>query len=78
MIFMNALKETLNPKGGHGVGETVIVLAVIIAITILTLYNKEIPPALMILISAIGGVISGYKVGQNAKKEGAENGENDV
>jgi len=68
MQFINAVKETLNPRGGGGVGETIIVLAVIISITVLSLYGREIPPAMMILVSAIGGIIAGYKVGGNTKK----------
>lgn len=78
MVFIKALKDTLNPNGGNGVQETIIVLAIITSLTLLTMYNKEIPPALMIIVSAIGGIISGYKVGQNAKKESGENDGNDV
>lgn len=77
MIFTKALIDTLNPKRGKGMWESIIVLAIIASITLLTMYNKEVPPALMILVSAIGGIISGYKVGQNARKE-EQNGENDV
>lgn len=77
MVFIKALSDTLNPKRGNGMQETIIVLAIIVSLTILTMYNKEIPPALMIIVSAIGGIISGYKVGQNAKK-GGDNDVNDI
>ena len=72
MLFLKALKETLNPNRGQGMGETIIVLSIIASITLLTMYGKEVPPALMILVSAIGGIISGYKIGQNVKKDGGE------
>ena len=78
MVFIKALKDTLNPNGGQGMGETIIVLSIIISITLLTMYGKEVPPALMILVSAIGGIISGYKVGQNAKKESGEKDGNEL
>lgn len=71
--FAKALYITIDPKGGEGVGETIVLLALIIAVTILAMYGREIPPALMMLVSAVAGVIAGYKVGGNKPKEGDDN-----
>lgn len=76
MIFLNALKDTINPKGGNGVWESIIVLALICAVTLLAFYGKEVPDALMLIVTAIAGVIGGYKIGGNKTPEKGD--KNDV
>ena len=76
--FIKALISTVDPKGGKGLGETIVLLALIIAVTMLAFYSKEIPPALTMLVSAVAGIIAGYKVGENKEqKKGGQDNVND-
>lgn len=68
MRHINNIVETLNPKGGRGMRETVIIVALIVAITFLAYTKTPIPQPLTILLTAIGSSIVGYTV---ADKGGA-------
>ena len=70
MRHFNNVIQTLNPMGGRGMKETIIVLTLIVAITFLAYTKTPIPQPLTILLTAVGSSILGYTI---ADKGGVKN-----
>lgn len=69
---INGVVETLNPKGGNGVKETLILVIITLTMSYMLINQMEIPP----FFSEIFIGISMWLFGRNSKKEGEKN-END-
>lgn len=64
--MFKALKETIDPKGGHGMTETVIAIILIVVVLALIVFNYMgivIDP----LFEKVVTVVLGYMIGKNNK-----------
>lgn len=63
--FFNALIETLNPRGGKGMKETLVFIALLAAFFVLNILQIPASEELKLLLTL--GI--GYMTGQNVKKQ---------
>lgn len=55
------LLETINPKRGHGLKETIIFITLIVAITFLIVHENQVPKEFLLSLGVIVGYITGNK-----------------
>ena len=62
---LDAVTETMNPKGGHGILETAVIIILVLAYVCFIAQGIAIPPEFVAVISAV----TGYLFGRNEPKE---------
>jgi hypothetical protein len=75
--MINALIETINPKGGKGVKESFIFLTLIVAIFALNVLQIPVSEEMKYILYLVGGSMAGYMVGTNKKDKKAKGDANE-
>lgn len=69
--IINGVIETINPKGGNGLNETIVIVLITITVCLMMLLQIEIPPFFKEIFIGIAFWLFGRN--SNPKKEGKNN-----